>query len=47
VSDALAELATGRTVLAIAHRGELLRHADRIVRLERGAAGVEPVEEAA
>jgi thiol reductant ABC exporter CydD subunit len=38
VADALEQHRPGRTVLVIAHRPELVRHADRIVRLEAGRA---------
>ena len=38
VSRAVRRLSAGRTVLLIAHRPELVAHADRIVRLEDGAA---------
>jgi thiol reductant ABC exporter CydD subunit len=45
VADAVRRLGEGRTVLLIAHRPELARHAGRIVRLEHGriveAAGAE------
>ncbi len=42
VSDALERLRAGRTVLLIAHRPELVRHADRVVHLVDGiAASVE------
>jgi thiol reductant ABC exporter CydD subunit len=46
VADAVERLRGGRTVLVIAHRPELARRADRIVRLEGGRA-VELVESAA
>lgn len=36
VSDAVQRLRLGRTVLLIAHRRELVRHADRVVRLKDG-----------
>ena len=36
VTDAMSRLSEGRTLLVIAHRPELARHADRIVRLEAG-----------
>jgi ATP-binding cassette, subfamily C, bacterial CydD len=42
VSDAIQRLRSGRTVLLIAHRPELVRHADRVVRLADGVAA--PVE---
>jgi thiol reductant ABC exporter CydD subunit len=38
VSRAVERLGAGRTVLLIAHRPEVVAHADRIVRLEAGAA---------
>ncbi|MGZ4330159.1 MAG: thiol reductant ABC exporter subunit CydD [Solirubrobacteraceae bacterium] len=38
VSQAVQRLAAGRTMLVIAHRPELVRHADRIVRLVDGVA---------
>ena len=38
VSDAVGRLRAGRTVLLIAHRPELVRHADRVVLLVDGAA---------
>jgi ABC-type multidrug transport system fused ATPase/permease subunit len=46
VAEAVERLRGGRTVLVIAHRPELARRADRIVRLEGGRA-VEFVESAA
>jgi thiol reductant ABC exporter CydD subunit len=46
VAEAVERLRGGRTVLVIAHRPELARRADRIVRLESGRA-VELVESAA
>ena len=36
VTDAMSRLSEGRTLLVIAHRPELARNADRIVRLEAG-----------
>ena len=36
MTDAMSRLSEGRTLLVIAHRPELARHADRIVRLEAG-----------
>ena len=36
VSDAVQRLQSGRTVLLIAHRSEVVRHADRVVRLAEG-----------
>ena len=47
VADAVERVCAGRTVLLIAHRPELVRRADRVVRLERGRALAEPVLEAA
>jgi ATP-binding cassette subfamily C protein CydD len=47
VAAVVRRLAAGRTVLLIAHRPEVVEHADRIVRLERGAIVAEPVGEAA
>lgn len=47
VGDALERLRAGRTVLLIAHRSELVRLADRVVRLEHGRAVAEPIREAA
>ena len=38
VADAVERVCAGRTVLLIAHRPELVRRADRVVRLERGRA---------
>jgi ABC-type multidrug transport system fused ATPase/permease subunit len=38
VSDAMKRLQSGRTMLLIAHRPELVRHADRVVHLVGGAA---------
>ncbi len=38
VAEALERHRPGRTVLVIAHRPELVRHADRVVRLEAGRA---------
>jgi ABC-type multidrug transport system fused ATPase/permease subunit len=38
VSRAVERLGAGRTMLLIAHRPELVAHADRVVRLEAGAA---------
>jgi ABC-type multidrug transport system fused ATPase/permease subunit len=46
VGGAVERLLAGRTVLLIAHRAELVRHADRVVVLERGKATVS-VERAA
>ena len=36
VTDAMSRLSEGRTLLVIAHRPELARNADRILRLEAG-----------
>jgi ATP-binding cassette, subfamily C, bacterial CydD len=47
VSRAVRRLSAGRTVLLIAHRAELVAHADRIVRLEDGAALTVPARRAA
>ena len=47
VSRAVRRLGAGRTVLLIAHRPELVGHADRIVRLEAGAAVAVPARWAA
>ncbi len=47
VADAVERVCSGRTVLLIAHRPELVRRADRVVRLERGRALTEQVMEAA
>jgi ATP-binding cassette, subfamily C, bacterial CydD len=47
VGAAVRRLAEGRTVLLIAHRPEVVRHADRVVRLARGALAAEPVGAAA
>jgi thiol reductant ABC exporter CydD subunit len=47
VAGALRELATRHTVLLIAHRPELVEHADRVVRLARGSVRREPIREAA
>ncbi len=47
VSRAVRRLSAGRTVLLIAHRPELVAHADRIVRLEDGAALAVPTRWAA
>ena len=44
---AVARLGAGRTMLLIAHRPELVMHADRIVRLEAGAAVAVPARWAA
>jgi ABC-type multidrug transport system fused ATPase/permease subunit len=42
VARAIGRLREGRTVLLIAHRDELVAHADRVVRLAGGAAEPEP-----
>ena len=47
VGQAVERLCEGRTVLLIAHRPELVRRADRVVRLEGGAALPAPLREAA
>jgi ABC-type multidrug transport system fused ATPase/permease subunit len=47
VSDAVWRLRPGRTMLLIAHRPELVRHADRVVRLSGGIATIEWDERAA
>jgi thiol reductant ABC exporter CydD subunit len=47
VSRAVRRLSAGRTVLLIAHRPELVAHADRVVRLEDGAALAVPARRAA
>jgi ATP-binding cassette subfamily C protein CydD len=47
VARAVRRLDAGRTVLLIAHRPELVAHADRIVRLEHGAAIELPARQAA
>jgi ABC-type multidrug transport system fused ATPase/permease subunit len=47
VSAAVQRLEPGRTVLLIAHRPELVKHADRVVRLAHGAALVEEGRRAA
>jgi len=47
VARAVRRLATGRTVLLIAHRAELVARADRVVRLEGGAAVSELARRAA
>ena len=38
VAGAVERLRAGRTILMIAHRPELIGHADRVVRLADGAA---------
>lgn len=47
VSDAMKRLQSGRTMLLIAHRPELVRHADRVVHLVDGAAAPLEFAEAA
>jgi ABC-type multidrug transport system fused ATPase/permease subunit len=47
VSRAVERLGAGRTMLLIAHRPEVVAHADRIVRLEAGAAVPAPARWAA
>ena len=47
VADAVERVCAGRTVLLIAHRPDLVRRADRVVRLERGRALSEPLLEVA
>jgi ABC-type multidrug transport system fused ATPase/permease subunit len=47
VSDAVKRMQPGRTILLIAHRPELIRHADRVVWLVEGAAVPEREREAA
>jgi ATP-binding cassette subfamily C protein CydD len=47
VEGAVRRLSAGRTVLVIAHRPELVRRADRIVRLAGAAVAAEPIAEAA
>jgi ATP-binding cassette, subfamily C, bacterial CydD len=47
VGEAVERLCEDRTVLLIAHRPELVRRADRVVRLERGVALPTPMREAA
>jgi ATP-binding cassette, subfamily C, bacterial CydD len=47
VSDAIVRLRPGRMMLLIAHRPELVRHADRVVRLADGAAAPRELAEAA
>ncbi len=47
VSEAVARLQSGRTMLIIAHRPELIRHAHRVLRLRGGAAVPEGVPQAA
>jgi thiol reductant ABC exporter CydD subunit len=47
VAQAVRRLGANRTVLVIAHRPELVVHADRVVRLEHGAAIALPARRAA
>ena len=47
VAAAIARLRASRTTLVIAHRPELVTHADRVVRLVRGVASPEPLRWAA
>jgi ATP-binding cassette, subfamily C, bacterial CydD len=47
VAGAVRRLATGRTMLVIAHRPELVERADRVVRVVDGAAAPEPARSAA
>lgn len=47
VAEAIGVLGADRTVLVIAHREELARTADRVVRLEAGAAPPRPLAEVA
>jgi ATP-binding cassette, subfamily C, bacterial CydD len=47
VADAVRRLQAGRTVLVIAHRPELVEHADRVVRLAQGVAVTEAERQAA
>jgi ATP-binding cassette, subfamily C, bacterial CydD len=47
VAEAVERVCAGRTVLLIAHRPELVRRADRVVRIERGRALAEPALQAA
>jgi ATP-binding cassette subfamily C protein CydD len=47
VAAAVERACAGRTVLLMAHRPELVRRADRVVRLEEGRAIAEPALEAA
>ena len=47
VADAVRRIQAGRTVLVIAHRPELVEHADRVVRLAQGVAVTEPARQAA
>jgi ABC-type multidrug transport system fused ATPase/permease subunit len=47
VAEAVARLREGRTMLLIAHRPELVGHADRIVVLADGASAARPLERSA
>jgi thiol reductant ABC exporter CydD subunit len=47
IAAGIGRLRIGRTVLLIAHRPELVAHADRVVRLSGGAALAEPLRRAA
>jgi ABC-type multidrug transport system fused ATPase/permease subunit len=47
VANAVRRLGVGRTVLLIAHRPELVEHADRVVRLVNGRAVTEQARRAA
>jgi ATP-binding cassette subfamily C protein CydD len=47
VAEAVERLRPGRTVLLIAHRGELVHRADRVVSLDRGSAAFVRTNEAA
>jgi thiol reductant ABC exporter CydD subunit len=47
VGRAVERLREGRTVLLIAHRAELVRHADRVVVLDGGRSAAPPEQEAA
>ena len=47
VAEAVERLRRGRTVLLIAHRPELVAHADRVVSLDAGGTVVVPTSEAA
>jgi ATP-binding cassette, subfamily C, bacterial CydD len=47
VAGAVRRLRAGRTLLLIAHRTEMVREADRVVRLVDGAAAAEPARSAA
>jgi ABC-type multidrug transport system fused ATPase/permease subunit len=47
VSSAVDRLRIGRTMLVVAHRPELVRHADRVICLRDGMAVPQPLEQAA